>query len=143
MNTWHMLHKKACHNLIFHQWGDKCTKKGHERGRCRLTVSGLWRFAWAWSKESGAPPVKSGQPITCKSASRKRSINSVTVVLNVIQALKLGSVTHLHLGPMSRMSGALPLLPLYAFMVWKGKILLFNQDMLDYNTGPLTICYYP
>jgi hypothetical protein len=41
------------------------------------------------------------------------------------------------------MSGAVPLLPLYAFMVWTGKILLFNQDMLDYNTGPLTICYYP
>ena len=33
--------------------------------------------------------------------------------------------THPHLGPRSRMSGAIHLLPLYAFMAWTGTTLLF------------------
>jgi len=34
--------------------------------------------------------------------------------------------THLHLLPGLRMSGAMPLLPLYASMAWKGETLLYN-----------------
>ena len=32
---------------------------------------------------------------------------------------------HLHLAPRLRMSGVILLLPLYTFMLWTGKILLF------------------
>ena len=33
--------------------------------------------------------------------------------------------THLHLAPRVRMSGAVPVLPLYAFMAWTGETLPF------------------
>jgi len=35
--------------------------------------------------------------------------------------------THFHLVPTLRMSGTIPLLPLYAFMVWTGTTLLFTK----------------
>jgi hypothetical protein len=34
--------------------------------------------------------------------------------------------THLHLVPGLKMSGAMPLLPLYASMAWTGETLLYN-----------------
>jgi hypothetical protein len=35
--------------------------------------------------------------------------------------------THLHLVTKSRISGAIPLLPLYAFMAWRGEKLYFYE----------------
>jgi len=46
------------------------------------------------------------------------------------QGMKL--TTHIHLLPRLRMSGAVPLIPIYAFVAWTGKILHFcvNLDEL-------------
>ena len=41
--------------------------------------------------------------------------------------------THIHLVPRLRMSGAVPLLPLYAFMAWTGKTLIYLFVMATVN----------
>jgi hypothetical protein len=41
-----------------------------------------------------------------------------------------------HIVPRLRMSGARPLLPLYAFMEWTGKALPFSFYLVDFNKQP-------
>ena len=41
--------------------------------------------------------------------------------------------THLRVVPRLRMSGAVPLLPQYAFMAWMGKILSYLVDFMHSN----------
>ena len=42
--------------------------------------------------------------------------------------------THLHLVPGLRVSGAMPLLPLYASMAWSGETLLYNGSCPKFQT---------
>ena len=81
MNTWHMLCKKTRHTLILYQRGTNVQYTDMKADGEFLYV---WRFAWAWSKESDAPTDKSDQPITSKLASRKHSSNNFAAILNVI-----------------------------------------------------------
>jgi hypothetical protein len=43
-------------------------------------------------------------------------------------------ITQLHQVPRLRMSGAMPILPLYAFMTWTGKTLLFLYFTFTYRS---------
>jgi hypothetical protein len=50
--------------------------------------------------------------------------------------------TDLHLVPMLRMSGAIPLLPLYAFMTWAGRTLTFTFFIVCVNYKfPILNCF--
>jgi hypothetical protein len=55
------------------------------------------------------------------------------------EAVGVKLITHIHLLPRLRMSGAIALIPLYAFRAWTGKTLLMwvNGYMFDV---PLSIC---
>jgi len=53
------------------------------------------------------------------------------------QGMKL--TTHLHLVPRLSMSGAVPLLPIYAFIAWTGKILTFCINFNEFIQWGVTI----
>jgi hypothetical protein len=53
-------------------------------------------------------------------------IQWVLVFLQGVNRSEL-EVKHLHLVPRLRMSGGTPLLPLHAFMAWKGQLCLFTH----------------
>jgi hypothetical protein len=49
--------------------------------------------------------------------------------------------THMHQALRLRMSGAVPLLPLYALMVWTGTTLLFNvPEHYNYRCDMTSVC---
>jgi len=47
--------------------------------------------------------------------------------------------THLHLVPRLGMSGPIPLLPLYAFKVWKGMTILYSTNPTEHNIKCVTV----
>ena len=138
---------------LFSATSDLCSSlriKDHVSRSYKTTVKLSWSFESTRDSKSNYWWVRSSNPVGARYFSFFENVQtgcgahtaSYSVGTGVLprgysgRSVKL--TAHLHLVPRLRMSGAIPLLPLYAFRVWTGKTLpLISWALLERKVAEL------
>jgi hypothetical protein len=94
------------------------------------TLIYLYHYATGWpvggSNTATGPKFSPLQNVQTSCGAHPVSYSMGTGVLSRGKVARMCRTTGLHLVPRLRMSGAIPQLPLYAFMAWRGKTFTFS-----------------